>query len=150
MCHGSSLREYLKDHRELLKPDAHPVANDIEDLLTICVGVDAAGPQPREHGHHSPDINGRKNVHAELKRERKNAYAELKRCYSDHGQEMTEKILALEANAKWNTRDPVAKWKRLQDRPGDDSLIRSAMKRLTERVTAAKPPTPAVVPPQKS
>jgi hypothetical protein len=123
----SSLRKYLNDHRELLKLGRYPVAYEVEDLLTICAGADAAGPRSREHGQHSPDSN-----------ERKNAYAALKLLCRAHGKEMREEILAHEANPNWHTRDPIVRWKQLKDRPGDDGLIRSAMDRLTEEIAAAK------------
>jgi len=43
---------------------------------------------------------------------------------------MTEEILAkLVPNRRWNTRDPIMKWKLGKDRPGDDEQIRSAMRK---------------------
>ena len=63
-----------------------------------------------------PDLDGRKT-----------AYAQYKRACKDAGVKMTEEKLAKLANRRWNTRDPIMKWKSGKDRPGDDERIRSAI-----------------------
>jgi len=58
------------------------------------------------------------------------AYAQYKRTCMETGVKMTEEKLAkLVPNRKWNTRDPIMKWKLGKDRPGDDEQIRSAMRK---------------------
>jgi len=63
-----------------------------------------------------PDLGGRKA-----------AYDQYKRACEDAGVKMTEKKLAKLAHPRWNTRDPIVKWKSGKDRPGDDERIRGVI-----------------------
>jgi hypothetical protein len=58
---------------------------------------------------------------------RKTAYDQYKRACRDAGVTMTEEKLAKLANRRWNTRDPIMKWKSGKDRPGDDERIRKVI-----------------------
>ena len=59
--------------------------------------------------------------------ERKAAYARCKLIWKAANANLTEEKLAKLAHPKWNTRDPIAKWKAGLDQPGDDARIRRAM-----------------------
>jgi hypothetical protein len=61
--------------------------------------------------------------------ERSTTYLSYVRACKERSVKMTEARLANLANRNWSTRDPVAKWKQLKDRSGDDALIRAAIRK---------------------
>lgn len=61
----------------------------------------------------NPDLNERKAVVDHYKSECRAARVKV-----------TDSQIAKAANNRWNTRDPISKWKAGKDRPGDDQRIR--------------------------
>jgi hypothetical protein len=72
---------------------------------------------------------GAEDMHVSDVDERASIYDDYKKACRAVHVKMTETKLANQANPKWSTRDPVAKWKQLKDRPGDDALIRAAIRK---------------------
>jgi hypothetical protein len=61
--------------------------------------------------------------------ERRAAYGAYANACKRAGVKMTESRLSNLAKENWTSRWPVAKWKACKDRPGDDALIRAAIKK---------------------
>jgi hypothetical protein len=61
--------------------------------------------------------------------ERKATYGAYANACKRVGVKMTESRLSNLAKGNWNNRWPVAKWKACKDRPGDDALIRAAIRK---------------------
>ena len=53
-------------------------------------------------------------------------------------------MLAKLVNRRWNTRDPIMKWKAGLDRPGDDDRIRRAIQKGSHQSYVVFPAIPAI------
>lgn len=93
------------------------------------VSLDATKGGEDIHGLRQADEQSEQSD-SEKKRERQAIYRSLAELYKGQRKKMTERILAKEANPKWNTRDPIALWKQLKERSGDDLRIRETIERL--------------------